>query len=197
VSAVARQSIRRAARASHAFFGVHLGGRRPTSRRLVAFTPPPERQTAGRPFQPSSRINTWSRTHDARRKTHGAGHRCVSALGVENFVVDAGLYVGGANNDLIRSGLGSWTRTRIAFRPVLPRLVDKRTTTGCVWDLGRAERVALSRWTSRALRARLGWHPRRDYGSAVGAQLCLVPDEARQGVLDKAVALIESVGPTI
>jgi alpha-galactosidase len=182
----------------HAFFGVTSRTTTDESGALLPFILNGIRQ--GRPFQPLVTYNTWfayGTTLD--EDTMVAAIDAVSGLGVENFVVDAGWYAGaGVNNDFdFDSGLGSWTVDPDRFPSSLASLVDYTHDHGMRFGLWvEPERVALSTVDKPGL-AREAWLATRDghYGSAVGAQLCLVREDARQWVLDKLVALIDSVRP--
>lgn len=182
----------------HAFFGVTARATTDESGALLPFIMDGIRQ--GRPFRPLVTYNSWF-AYGARvdEDTMVVAVDRASELGVELFVMDAGWYVGaGANDEFdFSSGLGSWTVDRDRFPASLASLADYTHNHGMLFGLWvEPERVALSTVNKPGL-AQEAWLATHDgdYGSSIGAQICLARPEARQWVLDKLVALIDSVRP--
>ncbi len=182
----------------HAFFGINSRSDTDESGALHQFVMRGIRH--GRPFQPLVTYNTWfmygtTVTEDAMV----AEMDRAASLGVELFVIDAGWYFGaGVTSDFdFESGLGSWQADPDRFPSGLASLSDYAHGLGMKFGLWvEPERVALSTVDRPGL-AQEPWLATHggEYGSTSAAQICLAGREGRQWVLDRLVALLESVRP--
>jgi alpha-galactosidase len=154
----------------------------------------------GRPFAPLVTYNTWfayGTTIDEDQLVDEINR--AAALGVELFVVDAGWYAGtGVNSDTdFESGLGNLAWDTVRFPTGLPSLADYTHNAGMKFGLWvEPERIAFE-MVSRLPGMNSSWLATHDgsYGSSSVAQICLAGALARQWVLDRLVALIQTVRP--
>ena len=182
----------------HAFFGVAEGGLADASAALRTFVLRGLR--GGRPFDALVTYNPWFAygvdidEASMRSEIDGA-----AALGAELFVLDAGWYPGtgrGGPGDFT-SGLGTWQVDAGRFPAGLRALRDYTHARGMKFGIWvEPERVAQSTIGKPGL-AQDMWLAKRDgkFGSLDAAQICLGAGAARQWVLDRVSALIDSVQP--
>lgn len=182
----------------HAFFGVTRGGLADASAALRTFVLRGLR--GGRPFDALVTYNPWFAygvdidEASMRSEIDGA-----AALGAELFVLDAGWYVGtgrGGAGDFT-SGLGTWEVDRARFPSGLRALREYAHGRGMKFGIWvEPERVAQSTVGKPGL-AQDMWLAKHDgkFGSVDAAQICLAGGAARQWVLARLTALIDSVQP--
>lgn len=182
----------------HAFFGVTRGGLADVSEALRNFVLRGLR--SGRPFDAFVTYNPWfSYGVDIDEQSMRSEIDGAAALGAELFVLDAGWYPGtgrGGAGDFT-SGLGSWQVDSRRFPSGLRALRDYAHDRGMKFGIWvEPERVAQSTIGKPGL-AQDMWLAKNDgkFGSLDAAQICLGGGAARQWLLDRLSALIDSVQP--
>jgi alpha-galactosidase len=182
----------------HVFFGVSCGTLADASAALRLFVVRGLRQN--REFNPLATYNTWFaygvKVDEAsmREEIDGAAD-----MGAELFVLDAGWYVGAGHDGSgdYTSGLGSWQVDAARFPSGLGALRDYAHARGLKFGIWvEPERVAQST-VGRSGLAQEAWLAKNGgkLGSSDAAQLCFGSVSARQWVLDRLVALLDSVQP--
>jgi alpha-galactosidase len=182
----------------HVFFGVNCGTLADASAALRSFVVRGLRES--REFDPLVTYNTWFaygvKIDEAsmREEIDGAAE-----MGAELFVLDAGWYVGAGRDGSgdYTSGLGSWQVDASRFPSGLRALRDHAHARGIKFGIWvEPERIAQST-VGRAGLAQEGWLAKNGgkLGSSDAAQLCFGSAAARQWVLDRITALIDSVQP--
>ncbi len=159
----------------------------------------------GRPFDPLVTYNTWFTygTH-IDEASMLAEIEQAAALGAEQFVLDAGWYVG-INTDPAdyTAGLGSWDVDVERFPSGLGRLRDRAHELGMKFGLWvEPERVSvhtINRGRGAAERylatAQGRYNP--SLANADAAQVCLADAQARQWVLTRLFQLLDDVRPDL
>ncbi len=182
----------------HAFFGVTKGTVADASAALRTFVLRGLR--GGRPFDALVTYNPWFaygvdiNEVSMRSEIDGA-----AALGAELFVLDAGWYVGSGRGGAgdFTSGLGTWQVDSGRFPSGLRALRDYAHARGMKFGIWvEPERIAQSTIGKPGL-AQDAWLAKKDgkFGSIDAAQICLGAGAARQWVLNRLTALIDSVQP--
>ena len=182
----------------HAFFGVAQGGLADASAALRTFVLRGLRR--GRPFDALVTYNPWFaygvHIDEASMRSEIDG---AAALGAELFVLDAGWYPGTGRGGAadFTSGLGTWQVDAARFPSGLRALRDYTHARGMKFGIWvEPERVAQSTIGKPGLVQDM-WLAKNDgkFGSVDAAQICLGGGAARQWILDRLTALIDSVQP--
>jgi alpha-galactosidase len=182
----------------HAFFGVTRGRAAAAAAALRTFVLSGLR--AGRAFEPLVTYNTWFAYDTAiDEESMHAEMDGSAALGAELFVVDAGWYTGAGRGGAtdFTSGLGTWQADRRRFPAGLKALGDYAHDRGLKFGIWvEPERIAQATIGRPGL-AQEAWLAKNggSYGSMDAAQICFGSAAARQWVLNRLTALVESVQP--
>jgi alpha-galactosidase len=181
----------------HALFGVVPGGLAQASAALRAYVLDGIR--AGRQIAPLVTYNTWFaygvEIDDASMR---AEMDRAAAIGVEQFVVDAGWYAGaGAAGPMdFDSGVGGWTADPARFPDGLAPLTEYAHSLGMRFGLWvEPERVNMSIVGDSGVDEEWLATNGGEYGSDHAAQICFASDAGRQWVVDRLTALLDEVQP--
>jgi len=186
----------------HAYIGAVNGSTTSVGGAMGAFVDNAVRH--GRAYSPLVTYNTWF-TYGTAIDESSMLHEMDAAadLGVELFVVDAGWYKAGNDPGDFTTGIGVWEADTDRFPSGLGALSDHAHALGMKFGIWvEPERVDL-RTVGRAGLARERWlamqggryDPSKTNAQADSAQICLASAEARDWVLAKLTALIDTAHP--
>lgn len=187
----------------HAIVGVVSGSLDAVAQASQAWIVAALRQ--GRGFEPLATYNTWFTygTH-VDEASMLAEMEQAAALGVEQFVLDAGWHVGVSEDPgEYTAGLGSWEVDHERFPSGLAHLRERAHALGMKFGLWvEPERVSVHTINrgrgaaERYLATRDGrYNPAMEHADA--AQICLADPQARQWMLNRLFELLDDVRPDL
>ena len=186
----------------HGYVGVADTATRSVAEATRVFIDSAVRQ--GRPYSPLVTYNTWFSYGTAINEESMIHEMDAAAdLGVELFVVDAGWYRAGSDPSDFTTGIGVWEADADRFPSGLSALSDHAHELGMKFGIWvEPERVNLQT-VGKAGLAKERWlatqsgryDPAKTNATANAAQLCLSSTEARDWILGRLSALIDSAHP--